>query len=235
MRLPNLASPSSRVTDTADPRSAAIALPHGRLAAATAPGHSFLGRLTRPSQRASPGLRTRAAAPGAAGTDDSLVDALARHGFVLPAEHVCLGLQDTIDIRAALDHLARAAVLHRSSLRRLMRSACVDGYGRHLEPVLLLMQRGILDPNLRDRNGETFLHALAAEADDGLDFTFGYLTVSERVAALARAGADVNAVSHSQQLTPLDVALWREEPAVVDALLAAGASQRGNARDPGKP
>lgn len=167
------------------------------------------------------------------GNDDSLVDALARHGIAVPPEHAGLGLQDTVEARTALDQLVRSARLHRTSLRQLVRGTCVRGYQHDFEPMLVMMQSGLLDPNLRDRDGRTWLHAIAAEADDGLDFTCGFLTVAERVAALVKQGADVNAVCGTYRFTPLDYAESRQEPAVINALLAAGAHRRDGTRPSG--
>ncbi|MBC7414914.1 MAG: hypothetical protein H7327_08280 [Herminiimonas sp.] len=170
-------------------------------------------------------MHTRATAhSGAPAGDGILLDALVRHGLAMPPGHPGLGLNATVEVRAALDALRSQPRARSSSLPSLVREICIDGTSRALEPALCLLRHGLIDPNGRDHEGKTVLHAIAAWLDDGTNYAHGYPTVAQRVAALVEVGVDVHATCHLHQLTALDYAVWREEDVVIEALVSAGAA-----------
>ena len=161
------------------------------------------------------------------GTDPEIVTALVRAGADLDAPdargRTPLGFAEKFSVTPAIVAALREAVTDanarsekttpsadaepvscgRWNTAAFFRRATSDDVARCLETQ---------DPNARNRNGRTPMHYAAQSASPAL------------VAALAQAGAELNAPDAKGGWTPLHLAAWfSTTPSVVAALLSAGA------------
>lgn len=176
--------------------------------------------------RRPPGRPTTAAQSMPRSEDDitnmSLADVLKMHGLPIPEDSGGLSFAAARDVRAAID-LVTKIPLH-SAIER-MREACIYGDEAEFKALKTLIQHGIVAPNVTDKEGFTFLHLIGANSTDELDREPDTVPITERIKALVDAGANVNALSASNNRTPLDYALFGSNKTAAAALIASGGLQ----------
>jgi hypothetical protein len=160
-----------------------------------------------------------------AGGDATLRSTLASQDLVFPAGHPGLDLAAVDEVRGALKTLKFAP---RLTVGQSLTHACIFGYKPQFLALMTLIEHGVVDVDALDlaySPGETFLHVIGKNRSDGMDFTFGYFSVKERVQMLVDAGADIDARCVARNMTPLDHACEKNNHDVIKALLNANATR----------